>query len=670
MNRTKIAHYFHTVGVKAKHAVIPFVLLFSAGCKDYLDIVPDNIATVDHAFVNANMAEKYLFTCYSYLPRMAEYDQVALMACDEFWSRYPALSSNFKSYQFENIARGNQNVVDPALNYWDGLHGGMSVFIALRICNTFLENIGDVPSEGFKTVMLENRAITEREQWIAEVKFLKAFYHYWLLRMYGPIPLIRENLPTSASIEAIQLKREPVDTCFNYIVRLLDEAAADLPLTVAKPSTETGRITRAIALSIKAKVLVEAASDLFNGNDDYASFIDPDTQQPFFNQTKDNDKWVKAAEACREAVTAVTSAGFRLYEFVPAANDKVNNALFVQMSIRGAVTEPNLTLNREVIWLETVSMTSYLQKLNLPCLDDRYTNNYGWWISIAPSLKTAEMFYTEHGVPIDQDDEWMTSGKYASRYRLRTATDDDRYYIRQGEQTATLHFNREPRFYANLAFDRGLWFGNGRYDQDDQWTIRARKGEAANLSTGRNVSVTGYMCKKLINYQGEFEDRDRGDFFLKEYAWPVMRVADLYLLLAEALNEAYGPSPEVYQWIDLVRERAGLNKVEYSWQYYATASHKQDPADPDKLREIIRRERLIELAHEGHRYWDIRRWKKGKEMWHNQPIQAWDMTQEDAAGYYRLRTLFVQKFTTKDYLFPIREANLSVNPKLVQNPGW
>jgi hypothetical protein len=651
--------------------MMPLILLFFVGCKDYLDIVPDNIATIENAFVSANMAEKHLFTCYSYLPRMAEYDQVAFMTCDEFWSRYPAQSGGFVSYQFENIARGNQNVVDPALNYWDGLNGGIATFIALRTCNTFLENIGKVPSEGFKTVMLDNyRTITEREQWIAEVKFLKAFYHYWLLRMYGPIPLVRENLPTSASIETIQVKREPVDTCFNYIVRLLDEAAADLPLTVAKPATETGRITKSIALSVKAKVLVEAASDLFNGNEDYAAFVDPETQQPFFNRTKDNNKWVKAAEACREAVAAVTEAGFRLYEFVPAANDKVNGALFAQMSIRGAITEPNLTLNREVIWLETVSMASSLQQLNLPCLDAKYSNNYGWWISMAPSLKMAEMFYTEHGVPIDQDEEWMTDGKYASRYQLRTATEDDRHYIRQGEQTASLHFNREPRFYANLAFDRGLWFGNGKYDQDDQWTIRARKGEAANLSEGRNISVTGYMCKKLVNYQGEFEDRDRGDFFLKEYAWPVMRVADLYLLLAEALNEAYGPSPEVYQWIDLVRERAGLDKVESSWQRYAVASHKQDPANKDKLREIIRRERLIELAHEGHRYWDIRRWKKGKEMWHNQPIQGWDITQEDAGGYYRLRTLFVQKFTTKDYLFPIREANLIVNPKLVQNPDW
>jgi hypothetical protein len=239
-----------------------------------------------------------------------------------------------------------------------------------------------------------------------------------------------------------------------------------------------------------------------------------------------------------------------------------------------------------------------------------------------------------------------------------------------GEQTVGLHFDREPRFYANLGFDRGHWYGNGKYDQEDQWTIKTRNGEAANISEGRHRSVTGYMPKKLVNYQGEYEDRDRGDYIVMEYAYPIIRLADLYLLYAEALNEAEGPSSEVYQWIDLVRERAGLEGVVDSWSKYAVDAHKNDPADKNKLRGIIQRERLIELSFEGHRYWDIRRWKKAKEVWHNQSVQGWDINEEDAAGFYRVKTLFVQKFNTRDYLWPIREDNLNVNPRLVQNPGW
>ncbi|HML85492.1 MAG TPA: RagB/SusD family nutrient uptake outer membrane protein, partial [Bacteroidales bacterium] len=84
----------------------------------------------------------------------------------------------------------------------------------------------------------------------------------------------------------------------------------------------------------------------------------------------------------------------------------------------------------------------------------------------------------------------------------------------------------------------------------------------------------------------------------------------------------------------------------------------------------IQQERLIELANEGHRYWDIRRWKRAKEMWQNQPIQGWDVDQGETETYYRIKTIYTTSFTTKDYLWPIREYNLSVNPNLDQNPGW
>ena len=112
-------------------------------------------------------------------------------------------------------------MVDPSLNYWDGAKGGKAMFQALRDCNIFLEKVDNVPALD----------VSEKKRWIAEVKFLKAYYHYWLLRMYGPIPLIKVNLPVSASVEEVQVKRQPVDECFDYIVSLLDEACADLPVS-------------------------------------------------------------------------------------------------------------------------------------------------------------------------------------------------------------------------------------------------------------------------------------------------------------------------------------------------------------------------------------------------------------------------------------------------------
>src|SRR5690606_38133836 len=102
------------------------------------------------------------------------------------------------------------------------------------------------------------------DRWIAEVKFLKAYYHFWLFRLYGPIPLIKENIPVSASVDEVKRKRSTVDECVEYMVELIDEAAPDLPKKIVNRTFELGRITQPIAFSLKAIVLVTAASPLFN----------------------------------------------------------------------------------------------------------------------------------------------------------------------------------------------------------------------------------------------------------------------------------------------------------------------------------------------------------------------------------------------------------------------
>src|SRR5690606_22551969 len=144
----------------------PIKIIFSAlliqltAC-NYLDIVPDNVATIDNAFSMRNTAEKYLFTCYSYLPEESNpRDNPAFVAGDEFWFPF---SNSFAGWP---IARSEQSVVDPRLNFWDGTRGGMPLFRAIRDCNIFLENIGKVP----------DISETERRRWIAEVKFLKAYF--------------------------------------------------------------------------------------------------------------------------------------------------------------------------------------------------------------------------------------------------------------------------------------------------------------------------------------------------------------------------------------------------------------------------------------------------------------------------------------------------------------
>lgn len=311
-----------------------------------------------------------------------------------------------------------------------------------------------------------------------------------------------------------------------------------------------------------------------------------------------------------------------------------------------------------------------LQRLASTWVDPSKTSNESTKSLLAPTLRIAEMFYTKNGVPIDEDEEWENTGKYAERYKTKSATEADKYHIKVGAETAILHFDREIRFYANLAFDGGLWYGLGKFDSDDQWDIQGKYGQPAGRRLLVFYSTTGYYCKKLVHFQNVILPGAGAGYNVVDYPWPIIRLADLYLLGAEAMNEADGPSGEVYDLINKVRERAGLENVEVAWPSYAKESRKQKHTTQEGLRDIIQRERLIELANEGHRYWEIRRWKKAKEIWHQQPIRGWDIDQEDTETYYRVRTIFTPSFNTKNYLWPIKEQNLYVNPNLDQNPGW
>ena len=151
--------------------------------------------------------------------------------------------------------------------------------------------------------------------------------------------------------------------------------------------------------------------------------------------------------------------------------------------------------------------------------------------------------------------------------------------------------------------------------------------------------------------------------------FPMIRLADLYLLYAEALNEVKSaPDDEVYHYIDKVRERASLGGVVESWANYSSVPSK--PTTKAGMREIIHQERLNELAFEGQSYWDLLRWKEAQKEF-SKPLQGWNVLGKDDADYYQIKTTFEPKpFTIKNYLQPIRNFELSVNDNLVQNYGW
>ena len=627
-------------------------------CKKYLDIVPDNVSTMDHAFKLRNEAEKYLFTCYSFLPKNGDgWYNAGLLSGDELWMPQNDQAQWHAAFR---IAQGQQNKDNPYFDEWgrtrigggnmnNALH--LKIWRGIRHCNIFLENMKDLNN-------VPDISLSERERWIGEVEFLKAYYHYYMLRMYGPIPIVDQSY--GLDVEDQMQKRMPVDDCVNYISNLLDVAIPKLPPRIVEENTQLGRITQPIAYAVKAKLLVMAASPLFNGNPDYATFKDKDGVL-LFNPVYDPNKWVKARDAAKEAIDKAEEQGFKLYQYTV---DPLNLSAETktQLSIRNAVTQ---RWGDEHVWALS---NSYMNNefMGMPPTERGTNSNRGQLRGLwAAPLKIAKMFYTKNGVPIEED-ATLNFGNYLE---VRRATAAERFNIEPNYETARLNFDREPRFYASLGFDGGIWYmkdGNANGSDINTFYVNSKNSQKAGYGDFMNFNETGYFIKKLVHW--ESTTRGTSAPVWKQYPWPEIRLADLYLLYAEALNEVEPASSTAIVYLDRIRSRAGLKGVVESWTNYSTNPSKY--ASQNGLREIIQRERLIELAFESQRFWDLRRWKLAAEKL-NEDITGMNIFGKTTQSYNSERVIFNQKFIApRDYFWPIGNFDTRRNLKLVENPGW
>ena len=644
---------------------IILTLLFSS-CSNYLDIVPDDVATLDMAFANRKNAETYLYTCYSHMPILSSVQcNPGLASGDEMWN------CSDKTYYFENtttfyVAKGEQNTSNPLVNYWDGTNGGRNLYIGIRDCNTMLENINRVP----------DLSPIDKNRWIAEVKVLKAYFHYYLMELYGPIPIIKSNISVSAGIDETKVPREPVDDVVNYIVSLLDEATSDkelsmtsLPMIIRSQGTEMGRLTIPAALAIKAKVLTLAASPLFNGNPDFKDYKNSNGVN-FINPVEDVKKWERARDAIKDAIDYAHKAGHGLYEFNDNLMTAVSDTTMLELTLRNTITSRN---NKELIWgmgfwYENDVNTNTLQgTVNAP-LTSYHKGSQIWWCRSMhnPTLKVAEQFYTNNGVPIDEDVNY----DYANRYSLQLTPSHHDYYLIKGFKTAYLNFYREPRYYAYLGFDGGKWYSSEVPSDSKSFEVHNKAGEISGSALA-NYNITGYFAKKLVNYKLVMTESEHTAGTVS-YPFPIVRLSDLYLLYAEALNECKEvPDSEVYEYIQLVRNKAGLDKetgnLAETWRKYSNKPDK--PKNKSGMRDIIQRERMIELAFEGQRFYDLRRWRLAKQYM-EQPVRGWNVSQKSEVGYYQVVNIYKRNFTLKDYFWPIANKDLYDNDKLVQSPYW
>lgn len=588
-----------------------FIIAVSFSSCDFLDIVPDETPTETDAFRDAKAAERYLYSCYGLMQKerlMIRVSGEAIVTQDVMYnmalgSTYTAANPSFFDFWSRNYA-------------------------AIRRCHLLIENLDKVPN-------IEERNLIYYK---AEAKFLIAYMHFQLLKAYGPIVLADKVLDMTTPSNDLP-GRAKFDDCVEFICNLFDEASKDLPNEWK--SASYGRATRVAALALKAKTLVYAASPLFNGNIDfYSDLKNPDNGEPLMNLTYDVSKWSKAAVACTEAISAAEAAGITLYYGTPSTTYP-EPANPVEFRNRMNFIDPQ---NNEVIWADTRPEDYYDFQNSCPPRHPEYGDPS--WNETAPTMSTVKMFYTENGLPIDEDPTYYKSSEYYETGNY------------EGVMTAKLNLLREPRFYAWIGFHGG-WYEIQRND-DSKIRMMMRKDDPHGVGTRtRNFTLTGYLQKKCV---GPLYNTEQGGI-KDNYGWPIIRLADLFLLQAEASIES-NDLETGKKYLNLVRARAGVPNVEASWNNVANLDQK-------KLRQIIRQERMIEMFSECQYFWDVRRWKIAEQIYKKNPV-GMNITGTTDGDFFKEVTIGANwAFTSpRNYLFPLKQNEININSHLVQNPGY
>lgn len=652
--------------MKSKYKIflsIVSVFLIS-GC-EYLDMVPEkDIETLDTQFEQRSTADTWINGLYGAAAQtFGNYGQNPIfLATDEFVTGEPLQkliwTGNKLMYPGFRVANGLQMSQDPYGNFWEksdelGGRSSMGSYAGIRYFNIFLEKIWGV----------YNMQTAEKEMWAGEIKALKAFYYFELVRRYGPIILIDKNQEVNEEISKLQQQRSPVDKCFAEIVRLLDEAAEVLPLGNQRSGNRVAYLNKEGALALKARVLVYAASPLYNGCAEFSRFVGKKGEN-LFPTTYDRNKWKLAAEACDKAIEAALQGDHRLYSGTSGkATELLNKVNDISLSTFSTFTNP------EYIFEVKNSSSVYLFLPRLVKMQNHFcTEAYG---CVSPSMKMVEMYYTDKGLPIDMDNTWDYTGRY------KMAKESDPNYektVPLNTDVLQLHLRREPRFYANIAADR-TYYARGPEGgfQDNNLLVEAYANENWGSSQQIIVSdeiqnIAGYWIKKFIDSR----KATKGYQPFNDETFPLIRLAELYLLQAEAWNEWEGPSAKVYSAINTIRERAGLMDLVTAWKSYSKDGSRVDTKEG--MRSIIHQETNIELAFEGHRFFNVRRWMTANEELNEKQL-GWNILGTSAEMFYNnfagpIVIRDSHKFTApRDYLFPIKAEEVIIS-SVVQNPGW
>lgn len=551
--------------MKRLYIFLLFIATTIISCKK-LDTRVDVIRTWDDVQRNRYRAFDFGLTPYGYIANGFTYIDNNIDAAISDEAEQTASTS-----QVQLFNNGSWNAVNNPDNVY------INNYTGIRAVNFFLDY-----SKDYKILLAQDRdtasnvgAVNYHKEvadmaWLrAEALVLRSFFYFDLIKRYGDVPLVTKVLN-----EKEDIARSPYNDIVNYIVTGIDNAKDSLQADwKTEDVAKDGRVTKGMALALKSRVLLYAAS-------------------PLNNPSNDKTKWEKAAQAALDIIKMNKYQLSSNYQNLFLGDNSVND--------------------NEVIFALRTGQSNTMEHLNYPIATP------GGQSGITPSHNLVSDY--EYTGPAD------ALHPYA---------------------------NRDPRLSCSIVTNESIW--NGR-------TINISQG-GADYAGNPNTSKTGYYLKKFLNpelnlLQGEVKLRN----------WILFRYAEILLNYAEAMNEAYGPDVDngsgisARQAINMVRNRPGVAMPPITANSQIA------------MRNAIKHERRIELAFEGHRHWDLLRWKDAETVL-AQPITGTKATSSGSGYAYQVFDVENRSFVApKMYYYPIPQVEINksklLTGKLTQNPGW
>lgn len=622
--KTKFTYYLYALATS--------LLLSVASCTDYLDKAPESVISPDDAYKNFRNFQGFVERMYHITPDLAKHywvssfnwgeDEVITIGNGEYLMGFSIDRGNYRDYIGKGASFLDRNWSPEGDRFQKSIWGGS--WYGIRVANMGLQALADGK--------MTDASQEERNLIEGQLYFMRAWFYFQLTQYWGGLPYIDTVLPSD---EPLTLPRETYRENAEKMAADFRKAAELLP--VDWDNTDPGRNTldkndlranKIWALAMLGKTYLYAGSPLMTNG----------INGP---RTYDAEMCKKAADAFGQLLSMVES-GQTQYALV---DFKDYSSLFY--TIQQGWLMPGGS--EAIIRSPTYGADSYWRQMN-SYQPSPMANGDG--IVLAPAANYVNYYGMANGLPLNDPESGF-----------------DKTHPWKG---------RDPRFYNDIIYD-GVKVVSGTITDpsDEVWRY-------ANLYTGgnyvsdpRTVSRTGYLNYKFIPLGANIWDNTYGYSYATHFHLSWVRLADVYLMYAEAAAQGYGsPSGKASGYaknaaeaLNRIRERAGVEPLA---DKYTT--------NLEGFMSELRRERAVELAFEGHRFNDLRRWlllteypyniKTRQEFDRAAPLDPKANPKENAVVNFKEEVVTVRNLTNKHYWLPIKTNDVSMYPEFYQNPGW